>query len=67
MLAYMLRRCGEFQRVLALEPPVRLGEDEERLFRFQKDLVERGDAGAHSVVELPGGIGGEYGETVFCL
>lgn len=53
-LADMLRRCGEFQRVLALEPPVRLTESEERLFSFQKDLAERGDAGAREAGVLPG-------------
>lgn len=50
----ILRRYGDFQRVLGLIPPVRLAESEERLLRFQKYLAKRGDAGAHRVDELPG-------------
>lgn len=53
VLADMLRRCGEFQRVLDLEPLAQLTRSEERLLRFQKCLAERGDAGAHSEDELP--------------
>jgi hypothetical protein len=49
----MLRRTGQFERVIAKEVPYEIGDDEyRRVYDFQIMLSEKRDAGVHTFEEL---------------